>query len=389
MWHKTNISLLYIIEDIFPNDKKNRKYEEAFLRKKYTKWRVIMMEKMRVILFLVFILSIIQISVGAIEDNVINWDIPELKELGINSTMLNKMDEELEYEYSPYRNINSVVVIKDGQLIFENYYNGYDQNTLFEVKSVTKTITSALTGIAIDKGYIEGVNEKVVDYFPEYFSGDEGQKFNEVTIKHLLTMSEGIEWDNSEEGRKEFFTNPKKYLLGLEFVEEPGKVFSYNETSPNILSRIITKTTDMKASEFADKYLFGPLGIEDRFWYDHQGYTVGGSTLQLRTRDMAKIGYLYLNNGKWNGEQIISEKWINESTQAHINPRGRREYGYYIWIDRVITGDDVYFAAGYGGQYIFVVEEYDLVIAINSRVDKDRWIHREIIDKYIIPALLF
>jgi len=343
------------------------------------------------IVFLFIFLGVFQLTTTANDNNVISWNIPNLEKLGINSEMLIKMDKELKYEYSPYTNINSVVVIKEDQLIFENYYNGYDNDTLFEVQSVTKTITSALIGIAIDKGYIEGIDEKVVKYFPEYIDEIEDSKFKELTIRNMLTMTAGLDWNNKdmEKKRKVFINNlPIKYTFGLSLIREPGEIFSYNILCSHILSGIITKTTGMTVLEFADKNLFGPLGIENRKWLtDREGYNIGGAALKLKTRDMARIGYLYLNKGRWNEKQIISEKWINESTQPHINVSGRSKYGYQIWIDKVITGTDVYYASGLGGQLIFVVPELDLVIAINSRTDKHRGSHSDIINEYIIPSL--
>lgn len=323
-------------------------------------------------------------NINETEGRVINWDKVNPEELGVNSNLLNNMDDFILKEYPK---INSVIVLKQGTLLFENYYNEYNSDSLFKMASVTKTFTSALIGIAIQEGYIGGINDKVVKYFPQYAEEINDSRFKELTIEDLLTMTDSLAWADSK--NKKVLINPIKYAFGLSLTGEPGDKFNYSTLNSQILSGIITEATGMNELDFADKYLFGPLGIKKRKWSkDLQGNNTGGFDLQLRTRDMAKFGQLYLNGGLWNEQQILPRSWINLTTKKYSEgglPHGEK-YGYHVWVTKV-EGFPAYFAGGLGGQFIYVVPELDLVVAITSELDMHREKHRKIINNFIVPAI--
>lgn len=289
-----------------------------------------------------------------------------------------------------YPSIQSVIVVHEGRLFYEHYFNGTDSFKLFNLCSVTKTVTSALTGIAIDKEYLEGTEQKVFKFFPEYSEDVKSKNLAELTISDLLTMTDGLNRDDRTDLENESFWNdPVQYCLKLSFRTRRGERFNYSTLNSQLLSAIITRSTGMSELEFADRFLFVPLDITDKIWYtDGQGNNIGGASLYLQTRDMAKIGQLYLNKGKWGEHQLISPEWIEKSTHKYSDggPPHGEAYGYHIWVTELNTMD-AYFAGGYGGQFIYVVPKLELVVAITSALDRHREYHRDIIGKFIVPAI--
>lgn len=310
--------------------------------------------------------------------------VPEKQ--GMNSAELLEMNS---YIKKKLPHIRSVLVVKNGYLVFDKYYQSYGKNDLLAINSATKTITSALIGIAINKGYLKGTDQKITEFFPEYVTNKMDPQFKKISIENLLTMTSGLDWVDDDMYKPEVHVNAIKYAFGLKVLTKPGEKFNYNTLGSQILSAIITKTTKMSELEFADKYLFGPLGINKREWKtDEQGYNLGGFELYLRTQDMAKFGYLLLNKGAWDGKQIIPPDWVSNMTKKHNDgglPHGEN-YGYHCWVTKV-KGYDAYFAGGYGGQFIYVVPALDLVVAISSNIDMHHEENRDIISKYIIPSI--
>jgi CubicO group peptidase (beta-lactamase class C family) len=213
-------------------------------------------------------------------------------------------------------------------LIYEEYLDGTSDD-LRPVWSVSKSVISALLGIARDSGFINGLDQKMIDFFPE-FKGDSDQAgVNLIALKHLLTMSSGVIGDVGA-------PDPRiiKRAIGRSKIEEPGSRFAYNEADPAIVSMIVGKATRQNTLDFATRRLFKPLGIDNSSWASRKDYPCGSSDLCLRTRDMAKIGYLYLNNGNWDGKQILSADWIRESTTRQIETKegelpNLTTYGYF------------------------------------------------------------
>lgn len=315
------------------------------------------------------------------------WEVSAPEQQKMNSKILDEMDT---YANKNFSQIHSILIIRHGNLVFEKYYNGYDQHKIQHINSVTKTFTGALIGIAIDKGYIKDINSKLVDFYPEYVTAKSDPRIKDITIEHLLTMTSGFAWQDWGDGLKaEESKDPLKYIMERPFDSQPGEKFNYNSGGFYLLSAIITKSTGMKASAFADKYLFSPLGIVSWEWWEDK-YTLGGLGLNLRPRDMGKFGLLYLNDGQWNGDKIVPAEWIKASTIKKNDggvPHGEN-YGDHCWVTTV-HGYSAYFAGGYGGQFIYVVPALDLVVAITSGWDRHHEEHRLIlVDKFIIPAVL-
>lgn len=238
-----------------------------------------------------------------------------------------------------------------------------------DVMSVTKSATSLLIGIAIDKGFIPSVNEPIDEYIRPLVNDLDPAK-GQITIKHLLTMSCGLEWSEIP-GPSEFmqwYNSPDKliYILNKPLVSIPGQSFNYSDGASHLASIVLSQATNMTANEFAQQYLFTPLGITERNWTtDNRGFNYGGVRLFLYPEDMLKIGKLVLNKGKWQNEQVVSENWINESTQFQISthdviPYGS-SYGYYWW--RATANDyNFFYANGWAGQFIVIVPEYELIV---------------------------
>lgn len=308
-----------------------------------------------------------------------NWEVSKPEEQNMDSKVLQRLDEHVK-EKLPH--IRSVLIVRNGYIVFEKYYNGCDSNDLHQLWSAAKSYTSTLIGIAIEKGYIENLDKKMVDYFPEYINENIDTKTRNITIRHLITMTNGnalsdwTKWMLSD--------NLIKSAIELPLRFEPGERFYYDNLAPHVLSGIITKTSGISLMEFARENLFTPLGIKRVIWSsDSKGFTYGCGFLSLSTRDAAKLGQLYLNNGVWNKKQVISAEWVKKSTQIHSEggpPHGAK-YGYMWWITED-EGNYAYFAGGYGGQFIYVIPDLDIVIAITSNYKNHHEENRMIVSRY-------
>ncbi|AFQ26721.1 serine hydrolase [Bacillus thuringiensis] len=306
-----------------------------------------------------------------------------------------KLDQIIKEEY---KNMNGMLVVQKENAIFEKYYNGHGPDDAFHVASVTKTIISALIGICIDKGYIKSVDQKVIEFFPEYTL-----KASDITVRHLLTMTAPYPFTDWQEPLEELCTQEDWVQYTLNRMGNGGEIgsFKYSSAGAHLLSAIITSTTGKSAREFANKYLFQPLdmreipnynmkafGFDDLFgkdvkgWvHDPNGISTGGWGLTLTVRDMAKFAQMYLNEGIHNGKQILSKSWIIESIAMNSN-----QYGYLWWL-REEDGIFSYCAMGDGGNMICCIPKQDLVVVIASEIipnARDRW---ELIVKYILPYL--
>jgi CubicO group peptidase (beta-lactamase class C family) len=267
----------------------------------------------------------------------------------------------------------SLLVVKNGYLVFEKYYSWGSPEKYAVVHSVTKSVVSALIGIALDKGYLKSVDQKLIEFFPEYIKGESDPRKKEISLKNLLTMSAGFRWNDRGPSMRNWYSSSDwlKFAIQLPLENNPGDVFNYNSSSSHLLSIILSKSTKTSTLDFAKKNLFEPLGVQSAYWHqDPQGNYIGGFGLGLSARDLAKIGFLYLNNGYWNGQSIVSEHWVKESTdqkiQAVSHPiYGAFGYGYQWWVKK-IDGCSSFRAWGRRGQFIVVVPELDLVIAVTS-----------------------
>ncbi|MBM6616354.1 serine hydrolase domain-containing protein [Bacillus suaedaesalsae] len=263
-----------------------------------------------------------------------------------------------------------------GKTVYDYYRNRKMQDRLHKVNSITKSVLSILVGIAIDRKEIKSVYDPVYPYFTEINTISE-----ELTIEHLLTMSPGIDWPEFGSWNAQPFPmiNSKdwvKFVFNRDRTDAPGQTMIYNSGCSHVLSAIVQKATGEMLQEYAKKHLFDPLQIRDTRWHsDSKGIAIGGFGLCLSTEDMMKIGTLMLQNGVWNGETVVSEGWVKESTSPRLNTYNDiGSYGYHWWILTDETKQTVnpftYFALGYRGQYIILIPEYDLITTITSDLDR-------------------
>ncbi len=275
--------------------------------------------------------------------------------------------------------INSMIIVKDGSIIAKYYKGSYDADSIFALNSCTKSITSAVVGIAIDEGFIEGIDVPVSDYFPELEAAADERK-KAITFEHILTMTSGFDWPewtdwNYRFGDWTISDNWVDYVLNREMANTPGEVFNYSTGDTQLVSAIITKATGESERAFAERYLFEPLGITSVRWpEDPQGNSTGGFGIEMSSEDAARFGQLYLNKGKWGEEQIVPEEWVTEATAEHSEGSFySSKYGYLWWIEPASEDVlyDFYYAMGFGGQYIFVVPELNMVTVFTSSLWND------------------
>ncbi len=317
--------------------------------------------------------------------------------------------------------IHCILVIKDGLLVFEEYFPGHDfdlntsnyhgawinfnRDTLHNLHSVTKSITSTLLGIAIDNGFIAGVEEKVYDFFPDYDSLRTEMK-DRILLSHLLNMRAGWEWNETDVEvtsaestymQMLFSDDPLGYVLGRPMEAEPGTLFDYSGGVTNVLGQVIERSVTTDFENFADQYLFHPLGITNRSWcYFPSGMILVSGDLHIRPRDMAKIGYLFINNGKWQESQVVSPDWINEATQQRVDLPdfwGPDGYGYHWWfqtftVEGVVL--DSFYASGWGGQFILMVPDLKMVVVFTGAnyVNSPFPDMRTMLEKYILQSAM-
>ena len=265
--------------------------------------------------------------------------------------------------------LHSLLISHRGELVFEEYYNGADPRRPANMKSASKSVISALIGIAIDEGHIKSVEDPITKYFPEYIFNQTDPDKQLITIENLLTMQSGLETtSNRNYGKWVLSENWVEFVLNQPLVAKPGTRMLYSTGSTHLLSAILTRASGINTKEFAQKHLASQLGYSMSYWSrDPQGIYFGGNDMEMTPRQMLAFGELYLNKGVHEGRQIIPTNWVKESYRPHVlSPRGQgRYYGYGWWL-RDLAGMLVPVAWGYGGQLIFVVEPMDLVVVATS-----------------------
>ena len=329
--------------------------------------------------------------------------------------------------------VHSILLIKDGKLAFEQYFGGYewsyfthdlngvyvdfDINSLHTLHSVTKVLTSLLVGIAIDKGFIKNENETVFSYFPEYKELSDSIK-EKITIKHLLTFTSGLQWNELDEP---LMGNPNNdlvklmgkvvgvpdslridnkiaFVLSKPQIAEPGTRWYYSAGDMLILSQILKKATGMRLDYFAEKYLFKPLDIRkyDMELIDKDLINPWGM-LRLRPRDLAKIGYLFINKGQWKGKQIVSPDWLQKSVNKYMDipfiteEWGKLSYGYQWFLRETIINNkkvNYFFRPGMGGNCVAVFPDYGAVFVITAGFWPSDGPVNKIMDNYLILAIM-
>lgn len=281
--------------------------------------------------------------------------------------------------------LSSVMVTRSGQVVLEEYFGSTGEENGRQIYSITKSVIATLVGIALDQGLISSVDARVSEFFPEReFDSPEWQS---MTLEQVLMMSTGLKWTEDDLGSMHQSPEWTDFMLDLPVVETPGARFNYCTGCSHLLSAILSKATGMDAHEFARQYLFDPIGIRGEQWQEaSEGLPIGGWGLRLTTRDLARLGYLYLRGGVWEGRQVVSSDWVQAAAATpHIavgdNPK--LLYGYQWWQRPSING---YAALGRAGQMIAVIPEHELVVVFTaSGTDHDS--EFALIEEYILPAI--
>lgn len=344
------------------------------------------------------------------------WEIASPDSVGMDGAQLCTIAARLEQRATK---VHSVVVVRHGKLVFEQYFPGYDQpwgqpegqheftaTTKHDMRSATKSVTSLLVGIAIDRKLIAGVDEPVLKFLPDYAAVKQAG-WDTITLRHLLTMSSGIKWDEArswtdpknDEPHLGFEADPLGYVLSRPIAAPPDVLWTYNGGGTDLLGNVIERVSKKSLEAFAREALFQPLGITDVEWktYPKNSKIAAAAGLRLRPRDAAKIGQLVLNRGQWNGQQIVSADWIAQSITPRFQAIGffgsTMFYGYQWWMGRsLVGGKDIKWigAFGWGGQRIFIVPELDLVMmttAAQYGQPKEGLAAIDILSNIVIPSV--
>lgn len=306
-------------------------------------------------------------------------------------------------EGARYAPLQSLHITRHGFLIGEYYADGIPEDRVINVHSISKSILSLLTGVALRERWLTNLDQPIADWFPEYFDAQTDARKRSITIRHLLTMSAGLGWIENEPGIHHWQRSAdwSRYAIELPIVALPGRQFNYNTALTHLLSTILARASGLNTRLFAERYLFEPAGIDLVDWaVDPHGNAIGGTDVYLRPRDLLKIGQLLLNRGTLNQQEIVSPGWLAESTQSHIalsqpgfwHP-AYKDYGYLWWLRKMQSFDTVV-ASGYAGQLLFVVRRLGLVVVATaddsipfSAVMKQSNHIEGLVEDFIIPAV--
>lgn len=312
----------------------------------------------------------------------IGWRASSPEEQGMDSQKLVQM---LGAVKEKNLSLHSLLVIRNGYIVSETYFQSYNQDVKHEIYSCTKSVIATLVGIAIDKDYIAGINSYIKDFFPGRTFANRDARKDAMTLEDLLTMNSGLAWEESDASIRRLYVSGDwvKFMLDIPMRGQPGSQFNYCSGCSHILSAILQYKTGMNTRDFARHVLFEPLGISNLDWStDSAGIPIGGWGLQITPRDMAKLGYLYLNDGMWDGRQIVSAGWVKTATQKHTKTDSDLGYGYQWW---TYPSLGAYTALGRYGQTIFVIPDQNLIIVTTAALDGHEEIFR-LIENYIVPA---
>jgi len=280
-----------------------------------------------------------------------------------------KLAEVFDFVKANDTQIHSLLIIRNGFVVLDAYFFPYGRDLVHDVASITKSVTSTLIGIALDKGFIKDVTQPVLDFFPGYTPANLNEWKRKLTIENLLTMTSGLcrDYQSGEAQliRMRLAEDWAKFMLDLPLVSEPGRRFAYCSGASQILSAIVTKAAGENELDFARKYLFGPLGIQDVYWpMSPAGDNTGWGDFFIKPHDLAKIGYLFLKEGRWGDLQIISKRWVQEATRERVTPDEGTGYGYRWWMPKDQPG--LYEGRGRGGQRLSIWPQMNLVAVFSG-----------------------
>ncbi|NKB88761.1 MAG: serine hydrolase [Acidobacteria bacterium] len=296
-------------------------------------------------------------------------------------------------EQDAHDDFRSLVVARNGRLVAEHYFNGHGPDALQDMRSAGKSVTSALVGIAIAEGVVAGLDAPVVPLFPSYAPvAHDGPSKQAVTIRHLLTMTSGLDADADDpssagyEDRMWESDDWVRLVIDLPMVNAPGSEWTYSSASAFLAGAAVEEAAGQSLAAFAEKWLFGPLGIEHYRWAaTPTGRTVGQGNLSMRARDMAKLGQLYLDGGRWRGQQIIPDAWVRSSVEALYEVPWENYDGYgYSWYTHTISVEGrafrYFFASGNGGNKIYVFPDEQMVVITQSAAYNTNYGQRRSLD---------
>jgi CubicO group peptidase (beta-lactamase class C family) len=344
---------------------------------------------------------------GTANRNETNWPVSTPEAQGMDSMLLIEMLEEIQGQNL---GINSIQIVRNGVLVLDTYIPPFKKGDRHNIYSCTKSVMSILIGIALDQGHIESLDQRVLDFFPERKVENLSAEKEKLTLRHLLTMSTGLDsrdsylYNWSGLSRMKTSGDWVGHILDLSMTAEPGSRFDYSNMASHLLSAIITETTGKSALTFGRENLFGPLGIIDIEWpSDSPGSglgraemrmkplysgenNIGWAEMELRAPDLAKIGQLVLNEGRWEGQTIISPDYLKAATSPQIRAGTlQNHYGFQWWIKE----PGLFMALGYGGQYLIVFPEESLVVVFTSALAVGDFYYPDILfSTFIRPALL-
>lgn len=301
------------------------------------------------------------------------WDVSTPEAHGLDPMLVAR----LYYNAEDVETIRSLLVVKDGYLIAEKYFHGGSIESKDRLQSVTKSLTSALVGLALEDGCLESLDQNAVEFLPEQAGRIRDPRKNEITVRHLLQMRAGFPWEESATELFELMYTGFRpsVFVDVPLVRDPGTGMEYSNISSHLLSIIVSRACDADLLDFGKENLFDPLGVEPGDWItDWEGYRNGHADLHLRPRDMARFGLLYLNDGMWDGEQLVPAQWVQESHQVYSREAWPfrigsnfedMSYGYQWWSAQ--AGDRRWwFAWGHGGQQIALVDDLNMVIVVTA-----------------------
>lgn len=319
------------------------------------------------------------------------WRYSDMEAQGIDPTI---MDEGLALlAESPTR--QSLLLMRKGYVVYEAYFNGSRATDSNNIASVSKSMLSALVGIAIEQGHFQSTDDRIADFLPEYFETVSDPRLRELTLHQLLTMTHGLAWEENESERR--LNRSEDWvadILSLPLGNEPGTVFHYSTGASQVLAAALREATGMSVCEFAHRYLFEPLGMEAEFWgLGPQGYFTGGHSVSMTAREVARFGQLFLDEGRWQGEQVVPGWWVAASTAPQIDiGNNYAGYGYYWWLNH-IGGYNMFSALGAGGQILHVIPELELVMVTTHSFRGNQRDYAEEAESYqflwetLIPAI--
>lgn len=317
------------------------------------------------------------------------WETATLAAVGVDPLPLTGLMDRL--RANPGHLVEGILIVKDGRLVFEEYFDGvthptygerpisYNRSVKHCLSSVTKSVTATLLGIAVDRGLVGSVDAKAFDFFPEMADLNVGPK-SDITLKHLVTMSAGLQWDEWSYPLRDprndltqwfnFDGDLLRFVLERPMVAAPGTLFTYNGGLTNVLGEAIRRVSGLRLDDFSEAYLFGPLGVTDLSWYLlRPDFVYASGDISLLPRDLAKLGRLYLQDGEWNGSRILSSEWVRASAAPAFVMQpwpGCAGYSYGWWPRSEAYGAGAFAAEGWGGQALIVMPELDAIVVFTG-----------------------